>query len=619
MIRSFSVIVPVRNKENEIIRTLNSIEASIAYFYQHSGASNSVAAEVVVVDEESSDRTVELVTEFKQDKPHYQLIHHFKSLGAGPARNTGVRMSKGEILFFCDGDDLFFPPHIDLCIQLLNYYPSPGSTQSAFAIIQDTSISLPPYRLAAVRTGVHMQEQIHPYWKMAIENTLPQNLCVRRECHEFIEGFPENSVYQQIGCEDISYTVCLSKFFRVFKIDMETVEYIRYPGNNFDRQLTKFQTPPEQYQNDIPASEKELHIIRINLEQEKQRYLLDKLRRIDKNPELLSLLNWQSLGQDYLEQRHYIDAISLWEQGIQSEPDATEAVKNLLAAAYNNFGSILQKQGNFEQAEQYFKNALKLKPSFSLADFAKVYYNLAITLKEQRKATEALQFLHQSRESDPTIAETISEFSRVQYQLQVLAKGYQFTCTEFGKSVAIWEQHLKQFAAMPNLRVLDVGGGDGCAACWLLDNVLTHASAQITCINRLEITAQNQDSIHLEVRQPDEDGFGANLAKTNCPQKARTIVGNPQMILRSLISNSYDLLYIHHAFSASDVLEIILLSWGLLKVGGMMILDHDEFNSSQKTTGKLSNVAIDAFLNIFNNKIHQVHQGDQVFLQKITD
>jgi glycosyltransferase involved in cell wall biosynthesis len=618
MVRSFSVIVPVLNKQNEIIRTLNSIEASIAYFYRHHSASDAATAEVVIVDEGSSDRTVELVTEFSQNKPHYRLIQHFKSLGAGPARNTGVRVSKGEILFFCDGDDLFFEPHIAVCLHVLSHHSSAEQTHSPRSIQLDTdsgsqTIVLPEYPVAAIRTGVHMRDAIHPYWKLAIENTLPQNLCVRRECHEFIEGFPENSVYRLVGCEDIAYTVCLSKFFKVFKVDLETVEYIRYPGNNFDRQLKKFQTPPEQYQDNTPARDKEFHAIRMKLEQEKQSYLLEKLRKTDKNSEFFTLLNWQQLGRDYLEQGCYPEAISLWQQGIETEPEATEGVKNLLAAACNNVGSILRKQGNLDQAAQSFKTALNLNPSFSAADLAKVYYNLATTLRDQGHGEEALQSLNQSRQLDPTISETLPEFSKVHYQLQILAKGYQFSHTNLSEYISIWEQQLQRFVAIPDVRVLSIGDGEGASTCWFLDNLLIHESAQINCIHWVD-HGTNKAAI-----APNQEQFDANLAKTGCAQKARIMTGKPQIILRSLVTHAYYLVYFGDFPGASDVLEILVLSWGLLRVGGILILDNYGLNTSRKNTEGVVKAAIDAFISVFNQKIKLLHQDRQILIEKIAE
>ena len=35
--------------------------------------------------------------------------------GAACARNTGAAQSTGDLLYFLDGDDLFYPPHLHAC------------------------------------------------------------------------------------------------------------------------------------------------------------------------------------------------------------------------------------------------------------------------------------------------------------------------------------------------------------------------------------------------------------------------------------------------------------------------------------------------------------------------
>ena len=41
-------------------------------------------------------------------------------------------------------------------------------------------------------------QKLHPHWQVAIEDTSPMNLCVRREAHEFIRGaIPPNITRQQ--------------------------------------------------------------------------------------------------------------------------------------------------------------------------------------------------------------------------------------------------------------------------------------------------------------------------------------------------------------------------------------------------------------------------------------
>lgn len=621
MIRSFSVIVPVLNKEKEIIRSLESVEASIQLFQQQYDGAGAITPEVLVINEGSTDRTVERVTEFIQDKPHYKLIHHFKSLGIGPARNTGAKMSHGDILFFCDGDDLYYPEHIYLCFRILNHdpYHATSSTPTSFQLETKTgtfTIELPPQPVGIVRTGVSIADPLHPFWKGAIENTIAQNLCIRRDCHEFLEGFPEAPVYKHIGCEDVSYDLWIAKFFKVFKVPIETVEYIRYPGNNLDRQLKKFQTPPQQYQDDTPPAQRELHTIRHRLEQDKLGYLLDKFKRIEKFPEFFSVLNWQQLAADYLTQQQYAEVIYLCEQGIALEPQTKDTVKNLLAAAYNNLGSALKTQNNLEQAINYFKQAIAVNSTFSDKDLAKVHYNLATTLKDQQDPHQALISLEKALELDPSIAEEIADFAKTKYQIQVLAKGYQFTQDWFSINLPVWEKYLTPLANMPELRVLEIGSWEGRSTCWLIDHILTHPTARLTCIDTFEGGVENKAAYDDQFLKTIEQRFDFNIAQTGASEKVRKAVGQSQLVLRSLVPDFYHLVYVDGSHIASDVLEDTLLAWGLVKVGGMIVFDDYGFSFPSGIGENPPRVAIDAFMQVFSRKIKLIHQGYQVILEK---
>lgn len=614
MINSLSVIVPVLNKEHEIIRTLESIDASIAFFHEQYDVNHAILSELIVVDEGSSDRTPILLAEFGQNKPYFQVIKHFRSLGIGPARNTGAKIAKGDILFFCDGDDLVFKEHIYLCFMLLNHQPDPAKKvlETLQITVDDTPypLTLPPHSVGIVRTGVRMQDPLHPYWKAAIENTLALNMCIRRDCHEFIEGFPEAPVYKQIGgCEDVSYDLWLAKFFKVMKVEIETVEYIRYPGNNFDRQLKKFQTAPGQYQDDTPPEEKALHLLRRQLEQDRFNYLLEKFRKVALTTEFVTLLNWQQIANDYLAQESYAEAISLYEQGIIAEPAARADVQNILAAAYNNFGSAWHKQNNLEQAGSYFKKAIDLKPALSAADFARVYFNLGTVLYKQNQLEQAIVALQEAVALQPDFAEAIVELARVKKQFQVLTKGYQFS-DESNVDLSPLANHLQHFQPIANLQVLEIGSRDGRVTCWLLDNLL-HETARITCIDRFEGVSSNG--------QPTLTRFEANIARTGVAEKVSKIAGKPREALRSQPDCSYQLIYIGGMTTASETLEIAVLSWSLLTVGGIIVFADYGFNATQSVTQLLPKSAIDAFIHIFGHKLKQLHQGNEVLLEKLAN
>jgi tetratricopeptide (TPR) repeat protein len=405
MIESFSVIVPVMNKECFILRTLESVESSIQYFYQNYQCSKSVEAEIVVVNDGSTDRTPEIIYEFIRNHPHCKVVSHSNRTSAGIARNTGANVAKGDLLFFCDGDDLYYDEHIYLCYRIISHDPNNAKETTFVLQRQDGNlvINLPNKVVGAVLTGVRMADKVHPFWKVAIENSIPQNLCVRRECHDFIEGFPvQKFPFVELPCEDTSYKKFLSKFFTLLKLDVETVEYIRYPGNALDRQLKKFQMPPGQYKEEISSATQELFALCHKLEEEHISYLFEKLRCMEKSPAFLSLMNWQQIGNDYMNQNCFDGAIPFFEYGLSTEPDNV-TTRSLLAAAYNNQGSALLTHGHLQQAIDCYRKALDFNPAFSKTDLAKVNLNLCAALNAQKSYDQAHIYLQKAMELDKNV------------------------------------------------------------------------------------------------------------------------------------------------------------------------------------------------------------------------
>jgi glycosyltransferase involved in cell wall biosynthesis len=341
MIRSYSVIVPVFNKAQEIVRTLQSVDDSMRHFEAVHPDAHRVEGEVIVVDDGSTDDTIKNVRAFIASRPRYQLLCHSRSLGAGPARNTGANLARGDLLYYCDGDDLFLQGHILLCYLVLSHNPVPGAPATHYKLqVRDRLISLilPNYPVVCVRTGALMRDPVLPHWKAAVENTIPQNLCLRRGCHDFIEGFPVATPYKWYGCEDVAYNSWLRLFFKMLKIEIETVEYIRYPGNAYDRQMEKFRTPPERWVEKMNDDQLNYHRIRERLEQERAVYLLEKFRTFVKPDVPVAALNWHRLVGALLAASQDRDAIALYEQGIAIEPLGSPELARGLALAYQRLG-----------------------------------------------------------------------------------------------------------------------------------------------------------------------------------------------------------------------------------------------------------------------------------------
>ena len=92
----FSIVIPMYNRERFIRRALTSCLTQDFDDF-----------EIIVVDDGSTDRSVEVVRSVTDSR--LQVICHGHNLGACPARNTGVAQSQGQWVVFLDSDDELLP------------------------------------------------------------------------------------------------------------------------------------------------------------------------------------------------------------------------------------------------------------------------------------------------------------------------------------------------------------------------------------------------------------------------------------------------------------------------------------------------------------------------------
>jgi hypothetical protein len=226
------------------------------------------------------------------------------------------------VLFFCDGDDFFLPEHLFVGFSLLDRSASAAACAADAIRLRVGErghlIFSPENPLAAVRTGVRLRDAVRPEWRAVIQQTIAQCLCVRRECHDWVEGFPEESVYKRIGgCEDGAYAAVMDTFFRVGVIDLETVEYVRRPGNSLDRQMLRFNHPPGSEFDEPTPAQLVLHRIRRRLEDDKMSYLLDKWRVLGLPALPPAFLNWHGVVRELVRRGLADTALAVAEQATQ--------------------------------------------------------------------------------------------------------------------------------------------------------------------------------------------------------------------------------------------------------------------------------------------------------------
>lgn len=76
--------------------------------------------ELIVVDDASSDRSVEIVKQFAKTAPFdVVLVDHHTHLGTNRAFGDAITMCTGDIIVTCDQDDLWYPDKISILVGAL--------------------------------------------------------------------------------------------------------------------------------------------------------------------------------------------------------------------------------------------------------------------------------------------------------------------------------------------------------------------------------------------------------------------------------------------------------------------------------------------------------------------
>ncbi len=104
-----SVIIPTYNRANLVGRAIKSV---LNQTYRD--------FELIIVDDCSTDNTDEVIKEFQKIDNRIIYLKHDKNKGGSAARNTGIKVAKGEYVAFLDSDDEWLPEKLEKQIIHLN-------------------------------------------------------------------------------------------------------------------------------------------------------------------------------------------------------------------------------------------------------------------------------------------------------------------------------------------------------------------------------------------------------------------------------------------------------------------------------------------------------------------
>jgi glycosyltransferase involved in cell wall biosynthesis len=115
-----SVVIPVKNRKEELLRCLKSVTSQT---YRN--------LEVFVVDDKSTENIKGVVNELNDNRVLY-LRNNLEVSNANVCRNIGIEYANGYFLAYIDSDDEWLPTHIEERIKFLNENECHGCFGSAF-------------------------------------------------------------------------------------------------------------------------------------------------------------------------------------------------------------------------------------------------------------------------------------------------------------------------------------------------------------------------------------------------------------------------------------------------------------------------------------------------------
>ncbi len=204
-----SVILPTYNRKKLLGRSVQSV---LNQTYQD--------FELIIIDDGSTDDTGKVVKNFNCEIIKY--IRHDKNRGLPAARNTGIRVAKGDYIAFQDSDDEWMPDKLEKQVRAFETAsPAVGIVYTGrYRIINNKKYYAPPTKLTP-KDGDLSCSLLRACWMP------PQATLIKRECFKGVGMFNERFR----ALEDWELFLRMSKYYQFKFIDEPLVILYRQPDS----------------------------------------------------------------------------------------------------------------------------------------------------------------------------------------------------------------------------------------------------------------------------------------------------------------------------------------------------------------------------------------------------
>jgi glycosyltransferase involved in cell wall biosynthesis len=164
-----SVLMTSYNREKYISAAIESVLASTYTNF-----------ELIIVDDCSTDRTVQIAKSYELVDSRVKLFENKVNLGDYPNRNTAASYAKGKYLKYVDADDLIYPWGLDILVKSMEKFPDAGW---GLCSLEQDEIRMYPFKLNQNEIFSYHFKENSLFHKAGLSSI------IRKDIFEMVGGF----------------------------------------------------------------------------------------------------------------------------------------------------------------------------------------------------------------------------------------------------------------------------------------------------------------------------------------------------------------------------------------------------------------------------------------------
>tara|TARA_R110000772_G_scaffold24108_1_gene63879 strand:+ start:724 stop:1662 length:939 start_codon:yes stop_codon:yes gene_type:complete len=223
----FSVVIPLYNKENFIVNTLQSVlNQTFSDF------------EILLINDCSTDNSLKVSQEVED--PRIKHIQHSSNKGLSASRNTGIKSAQSNYIAFLDADDLWKPNFLEKIDFLITNFPDATLYATKYEVlVEGNKIITHDFQIKSLKNyGI-----IPNFFESNLNQSMyyPSCLCVMKDVFADVGYYNEAVNYS----EDIDFNIRAHAKHRMAYWNEALVTYLAISENQITQNGLVGKTIPD--------------------------------------------------------------------------------------------------------------------------------------------------------------------------------------------------------------------------------------------------------------------------------------------------------------------------------------------------------------------------------------